>query len=73
MLLDVEVRVVSNVVDHLHDARPAELELRLVLARHGVAAVVSDAETLAAQAVAGRERSDLVHLADDLVIDVELE
>jgi hypothetical protein len=70
--LQVDVAVVADVVDDLDDPAAGELELGLVLARDGVAAVVADAETFAAEAIARRDRPELV-LRHDPVVDVELE
>src|SRR5205823_11064108 len=68
--LDIEVGVVGDVVDDLDDPPAAERELRRVLRADRIAAVVADAEPLAAYAVAGGDRPDLL-LGDDLLVDEE--
>ena len=57
---EVDVGVVADVEDDLDDPAAGELELGLVLAGDRVAAVVADAEALAAEAVARRDRPELV-------------
>ena len=51
---------------------PVNSNFGRVLARDGVAAVVADAEALAAEREVAGHRADLL-LGDDLVVDVELE
>jgi hypothetical protein len=68
--LDVDVQVVRDVEDHLHDPPARELERRPVLRADGVAAVVADAEPLAAEALARRDGPDL-QLPHHLLVDVE--
>ena len=62
----------GDVEDDLHDPAAVRVELWRVLRADRVASVVADAEPLAAQAVARRDRPDLV-LGDDVVVDVELQ
>jgi hypothetical protein len=70
--LDVDVGVVGHVEDDLDDPAPAELEAVRVGGAHPVAAVVADAQALAAQRQAPEHRPDLV-AGQLLVVDVQLQ
>ena len=71
--LDVDVGVVGDVEHDLGDRAAGELELRSgVETRHGVGAVVADAQTLATQREVAHHGSDLF-LGHQLIVDVELE
>src|SRR5215207_3447293 len=70
--LDVDVGVVGDVEDDLDDPAPGELEAVRVGGADPVAAVVADAQALAAQREVSEHRPDLV-LGHLLVVDVQLQ
>src|SRR5215471_19135685 len=70
LALDVDVRVVRDVVHHSDHAAVSERELRLVLLRHRVATVEADAEPLAAERVVAGLRPE-VAARDRFVVDVQ--
>ena len=72
MTLDIDVRIIRDVKNHLDDLAAGKLELWLVSGAHRVAAVIADTETFTAQREVPRLRLNL-SFRDDLVIDVQLE